>query len=290
MIFTYRYPLGIREGSGWLHLEPHFTLQAETFFAHTHEFMEITLISEGKGRHRCAGKGHDTMAGDIIVCPPGLAHQYVDSSGQSHRNIHFDPSLLNDLKAHVDDLKTLDDLFPSKGMPARVLRLSSKELISAELALREIEAEQGDAKPGKSAAIRLLFQKFLLGLARIATNREQARGEGKRPISSGLFTARQLMRQNSQDPHTLDSLARVASMSAPHFRRMFRQSYGESPIQLLIRDRVRSACGPLESGEQSVTEIAFECGFKDSNYFTRQFSKIMGATPTAYRAMFRKPV
>jgi hypothetical protein len=43
----------------------------------------------------------------------------------------------------------------------------------------------------------------------------------------------------------------------------------------------------LESSSLSVTEIAFQCGFKDGNYFSRQFRQIMGASPLQYREIFR---
>lgn len=288
MAFVYRFPPGIGPGSGWLQLEPYFTLKRDTFFPHAHTFMELTLITQGKGRHRCAGQGHMTQPGDLIFCPPGLVHQFVDAEGQTHRNLHFDPHLLSGLKAEAPDLKVLDELFPAAGAPARTLRLQPKELAAAELALREIEQEQKEARPGKAAAIRLLFQRYLLQLARLSTDRDAARQEGKRPASAGLAAARKLMQAQPTAQHSLQSLARAAGLSPSHFRRLFQQAYGDSPIQLLIRERVRGACGPLESGEQSVTEIAYQCGFTDGNYFTRQFKKIMGTSPVKYREMFRK--
>jgi AraC-like DNA-binding protein len=288
MAFVYRFPPGIGPGSGWLQLEPYFTLKRDTFFPHAHTFMELTLITQGKGRHRCAGQGQVTQAGDLIFCPPGLVHQFVDAEGQTHRNLHFDPQLLSGLRTAAPDLAALDDLFPDAGAPLRSLRLLPKELASAELALREIEVEQKEARPGKAAALRLLFQRYLLWLARLASDREAARQEGKRPASAGLAAARKLMQAHPNADHSLQSLAKAAGLSPSHFRRLFQLAYGDSPIQLLIRDRVRGACGPLESGELSVTEIAYQCGFKDGNYFTRQFKKVMGTSPVKYREMFRK--
>ncbi len=288
MAFVYRYPPGIHHGSGWLHVEPHFTLQRDSFFPHAHTFAELTLVSEGKGRHRCAGKGHLTQAGDLIFCPPGLVHQYVDSEGQTHRNIHFDPELLSALKREVVELHVLEELFPGTGAPTRHLRLDVKELAAVELALREIEAEQKEARPGKNAAIRLLFQRFLLQLGRLAEQRASLREKGKRPASTGLATARRLIHDEAAKDHTVESLAKVAGLSPSHFRRLFRQAYGDSPIKLLIRERVRASCRPLEIDDLTVTEIAFKCGFQDGNYFSRQFKQIMGTNPLQYREMFRQ--
>lgn len=290
MPFIYRYPPGIEPGSAWLQLEPYFTLQRETFFAHAHEFMELTLITQGRGRHRCGGQGQATAAGDLIFCPPGLVHQHVDCEGQTHRNIHFDPSLLEGLRALAPELKVLDELFPAAGAPSRRLRLTPKELASIELQLRELEREQGEAQSGRSAAIQLLFQRILLQCARWAEQRQSGReqGQGRKPASAGLAAARKLLHEQAQQPHSVASLARVAGLSPSHFRRLFRQAYGEAPIKLLIRERVRSACGPLESGGQSITEIAHLCGFEDGNYFSRQFKQVMGTSPQQYRELFRR--
>jgi len=58
---------------------------------------------------------------------------------------------------------------------------------------------------------------------------------------------------------------------------------GSSPIAHLIQLRVNRAATLLRQTGDSVTDIAFRVGFSDSNYFTRQFRRIMGRSPRAYR-------
>jgi AraC-like DNA-binding protein len=52
------------------------------------------------------------------------------------------------------------------------------------------------------------------------------------------------------------------------------------------RLRINHAVHLLRHSNQSITEIAFEVGFNDSNYFSRQFAKEMGVGPRAYRQQF----
>jgi AraC-like DNA-binding protein len=287
MAYIYRYPPGAKHGSGWLKLEPYFTLPKEGFFAHGHAFAELTLVMVGKGRHRYAGRTHLTQAGDLLFCPPGLVHQFFNSAGQTHRNIHFDPSLLESLKREARDLRLLHELFPSTGAPSKHLRLLPKELSLVEQLLRELDAEQQEARPGRQTALRLLFHRLLLLLARFAERRQSQRVDGRIPGGRGLAVAYQALRQKPSQPHNLASLAALSGHSASHFRRLFRQAYGESPIHLLIRERLRLACGLLENGDLSITELAVECGFEDGNYFARQFKKLMGTSPLRYRKTFR---
>ena len=287
MAYVYRYPPGQGRGSGWLKLEPYFTLPKEGFFAHGHAFAEVTLVMVGKGRHRCGGKTHLTQAGDLLFCPPGLVHQFFNAAGQTHRNIHFDPALLESLKREAKDLRPLHELFPAAGVPSKHLRLQPKELSVVEQQLREMDAEQKDARPGRQTALRLLLQRLLLLLARLAERRQAQRADGKLPAARGLAKAYLALRQKPAQPHNLASLAVLSGHSVSHFRRLFTQTYGEAPIHLLIHERVRLACGLLENGDLSVTELAAQCGFEDGNYFSRQFKKIMGTSPLQYRKTFR---
>ena len=86
-----------------------------------------------------------------------------------------------------------------------------------------------------------------------------------------------------EDPVDLDELASTAYMSKRSFIRAFRAAMGSSPIAYLIQLRINRAADMLRQGDRSITDIAFDVGFSDSNYFTRQFRKIIGISPRIYR-------
>jgi AraC-like DNA-binding protein len=54
-------------------------------------------------------------------------------------------------------------------------------------------------------------------------------------------------------------------------------------VEYHIRLKIRRACRLLKQTDLNITEIAFRSGFEDSNYFARQFRKIMGVSPSLYR-------
>jgi AraC-like DNA-binding protein len=72
-------------------------------------------------------------------------------------------------------------------------------------------------------------------------------------------------------------------MSKRSFLRAFQAATGKSPIAYLIQLRINRAASLLRRGDDSITDIAFLVGFRDSNYFTRQFRKVFGTSPRAYR-------
>jgi transcriptional regulator GlxA family with amidase domain len=84
-------------------------------------------------------------------------------------------------------------------------------------------------------------------------------------------------------PVNLDELAHLAGMSKRSFARAFHGATGMPPIAYLIQLRINRAAELLRSGTESITEVAFRVGFADSNYFTRQFRKLMGKSPRQHR-------
>jgi len=82
---------------------------------------------------------------------------------------------------------------------------------------------------------------------------------------------------------TLNELAEKSCLSTRHFTRVFQDCIGRSPIDHLMHVRCQKAAELLKGTDRTITDIAFECGFSDSNYFTRCFRKTMNQTPKQYR-------
>lgn len=82
----------------------------------------------------------------------------------------------------------------------------------------------------------------------------------------------------------LAELSAVAYMSPYHFARLFRQSTGESPHRFTLRRRIDRAKLLLADGAGSIEVVAAVVGFRSANHFTTTFRRIVGVTPSAYRA------
>ena len=85
------------------------------------------------------------------------------------------------------------------------------------------------------------------------------------------------------NPLTLSELSAYAGMSTNHFMRSFKNNFEVSPIVYLIQIRIQRACELMRHTLKSITDIAFETGFEDSNYFSRAFKKRMGISPREFR-------
>ena len=83
---------------------------------------------------------------------------------------------------------------------------------------------------------------------------------------------------------SLAALAREAGLSPYHFLRVFAHVVGMTPRQYVLRTRMHRAAVRLRRSDDPVSAIAFDAGFNDLSTFNRRFRRIMGATPTVYRA------
>src|ERR1700760_2261779 len=99
-----------------------------------------------------------------------------------------------------------------------------------------------------------------------------------------LLRARDAMDRTYAAPLDIRTLARLAHVSAAHFIRTFRATFGETPHRYLQRRRVERAMFLLRDTDRSVTEICYEVGFTSLGTFSRTFRDIVGEPPTTYRA------
>jgi transcriptional regulator GlxA family with amidase domain len=86
---------------------------------------------------------------------------------------------------------------------------------------------------------------------------------------------------------TLQAIAAHCGMSTRSFSRRFREHTGTTPLQWLLRARVRRAQYLLEHTDHAVERIAAEAGFGSATAFRERFKHVTGTTPHAYRAAFR---
>ncbi|PMS21706.1 transcriptional regulator FtrA [Trinickia dabaoshanensis] len=98
------------------------------------------------------------------------------------------------------------------------------------------------------------------------------------------------MRAHAAAEHTVESLARRASMSARTLQRRFREATGLGPYDWLIRERVALAKDMLETRPRlSISVIAQRAGFGSEESLRRHFRRIALTSPAAYRQQFAQP-
>jgi len=108
------------------------------------------------------------------------------------------------------------------------------------------------------------------------------------PVRGGLAGWQQRIVTSYIEEHLseqvpLATLARSVRLSAYHFCRAFKRSFGVPPHRYHNARRIEHAKTLLAQPARSVTEIALKVGFSETSSFTAAFRKATGTTPTAYR-------
>ena len=89
---------------------------------------------------------------------------------------------------------------------------------------------------------------------------------------------------NIEKPMTLAELATVANFSKFHFSRIFQSIAGETPFQFILRVRLeKAAMLILHNKNESISEIAYKCGFSDISIFSRNFKSYFQISASQYR-------
>ncbi|RCV51723.1 GlxA family transcriptional regulator [Marinitenerispora sediminis] len=86
---------------------------------------------------------------------------------------------------------------------------------------------------------------------------------------------------------TLAEMAARGGMSERTFSRRFREQLGTTPLQWLLRARVRRAQFLLETTDHGVERVAVQAGFGSPTAFRERFKRVVGVTPQSYRSSFR---
>ncbi len=110
-----------------------------------------------------------------------------------------------------------------------------------------------------------------------------------RPIATGGLAprARQEVRDyldaHCCEPLTVSELARVARLAPSSFMRSFRQEFGVSVRQFILRLRIEKADALLGRDELDIASIALATGFSSQSHFTTTYRRIRGNTPARSR-------
>ena len=85
------------------------------------------------------------------------------------------------------------------------------------------------------------------------------------------------------DPHlSIADVAGAAFMSEVYLRRLFKVEFGITPQQYIVRQRILHAAGLISSGYHTLKEIAYLSGYTDYKYFSVEFKRLMGVSPSKY--------
>jgi AraC-like DNA-binding protein len=223
---------------------------------------DMTYIIKGKARYTINNISYEVSAGDLvcmstndikeaITYPDDLMHCFAVNFKLTNPQ-GFDTRLPFPPVSHIG----LDD-----------------ELINQFHELVFVWTAQSPGYTIKAKGLLLLILYQLLDLA--IYNKSPATAD---------FRIKRVLRHISQhysEKITVKKMADLFDMNAAYFGKLFMQETGTTINKYLTKIRIRNAVSMLRSGSYTVGEAAEQTGFIDTNYFYKQFKRIMGFSPSS---------
>lgn len=184
------------------------------------------------------------------------------------------PSTSNGSAPGSPDSLHVEPVVAKRGFSVRNLRSVMAELCSAIKCA--LDDERGTAEDRLRRAAEILRE---MGETQ-TTTREVVRG-GLAPWQIRKVTSH--VEAHLDQPIRNEDLATIVRLTPSHFGRAFRNSFGATPHEYVIRRRVERAQGLMLTTGARLSEIALDCGLADQAHLSRLFRRLVGETPRAWR-------
>lgn len=238
---------------------------------HYHNFYEVYYMVEGKGTYFINDQIYDIVPGDIIIVPPNTIHS-TDYDDKEYERILLefsDPMIPKFLKDRMHDIPKL---YRHPGVAREIY-----------LILKEIEREYKNPDDFSFHEINHLISHLLVTLIR---NLSAVKVVHSRDAVISEVVA--FIKENFQTNITLSQLADVHFISPEHLSRTFKKETNFGFNEFISLVRLQKAEQLLKGrGTHSIAEIAYACGFNDSNYFSDKFKRAYGISPLQYSKSFK---
>jgi AraC-like DNA-binding protein len=253
---------------------------------HFHPEIQITLAIKSQG-YRIVGDNISPLRdGDCVLIGSDVPHVWQqDRTGNAHAVqaviVRFRRDFLGSDWLARPEMDRLNKLLARarrglqitgrtlQSITAKLRGLPKQEGLSRVVALLSVLdelANSGDLKPLASTGFRPSLD---------ATDQERM-GRILRYIEERLV-----------DELAREDLARVASLSEGAFSRYFKSRTGRSLPEYVNELRIGRACRMLSESDNAVTDIAFDCGYRNLANFNRWFLKLTSHVPRDYRRLMR---
>ena len=269
----------------WIFLDPASPVRVHRVTTHGtalhgHDFVELVLVLGGHSRHMANGVTHRLEAGQFFVVAEQHQHAYDETAALQVINLLIRNSFIAAHREFLAGVPGYAAVFATDGGPFYLpRRLTTAELRASLELVERVEQEGLGRTPGYVCQQEAWLLALIVQLCRVATQ--------PRPTMAGarvrLAPVLAWLEQHLEADLPLSELAARAHLSERSLLRHFRTATGLTPHQHLLRLRLNQAARLLRESDASIADIAWHCGFRDSNHFSYQFHRRMGCRATAFR-------
>ncbi len=257
-------------------------------YVHGHaDFSELVVVLDGNAMHIAGEERYPVSRGDVFVVSRYTAHGFADAANIRICNIMFKPEVMFENIYNLRQCAGFQALFvvePQQLKSGRFksrIKLSTNDFIKVSERINDMIEEYEERLDGWQTAMYSAFLRLCIRLSRCYEKSSETNSGG----AMKLARASAFIEKNYNRNISIGEISKVSGYSERQLTRLFRETFSETPVMYITRLRMQKAEELLRNTSESISEIAWQCGYEDQNYFTRIFKKHTGLPPTAWRAI-----
>lgn len=282
---------------------------------HRHAYYEFALVVKGSCVHDYKGVQVPLIPGDVYLIEPHQEHSYsiqasvdiincnfiAEGLGNEFDSIISDASRKRTLcQFDADTKRNWDELIQYvslKGQDSRqdmiqsclntqgIIHLQDKEMEEVKRLLWAMIDEQANMDLNADYVKMAYLQLVLIFFKRVQTHKNQRISNYSRQKQGLIYDALSYIEEHLDERIDFDEVSRNLFLSPSHFRAVFKDVTGFTPVEYMNRMRIIKSLEYLENDQLTITDAAAKVGIYDANYYSRIFKKIMGYSPRFFLNM-----
>jgi len=254
-------------------------------FEHFHSYYEIHILLSPGAVHFIEGIPYQIQTNDIVLLPPSLLHKTSYPEGEISKRLIITFMYREDHYGFPDAYEKILNPFHQ---PLPIYRFPDEQLEILNGLINQIvelshQAASQELAGTHELVMHSIFTQFLYSLSQFTDYNVYENINVEDKLSQQIYAVSNYIHTHFMENLTLDILAKSVWMSPYYLSHQFKRITGYTITHYIQLVRIRNCQYLLINSQETITNIATECGFTSFSQFNRVFRNFCQESPSEYR-------
>ena len=265
-----------------------YTRVVHTVPLHSHEFIEISFVTEGRSIHTINGRTFQLERGDMLVLNSNMSHAHTSEELLSFYFIGVRKDYILSILSEESALAPFffpflfEEIDINDDENSPILHFRGTELVEAERLCGMLKEELTDKNTAFDVMLDVTFRSLLVRILRNIQNTDDKCWVSD--IYKTLPDIVEYINSNLSENLSISDIAKKSLYSPSYFSKLFKEYYGQTVKEYIVSKRIERATVLIKTTPLTIDEIITAVGYSNKNQFYKMFKSQIGTTPAKYRA------